>query len=288
MEKVNILGDSFRLNANVEVLDSFSGHADQSELLEYFDAMGGKKERVFLVHGEPEQSNTLQEKSAAAARRRKSRWQSGDQRLKSERYLLWSTLLHESTFSNQRISSPHLRRCRNSRPISGSRTRTLLRRWRYVVLAISWSRTKTLPSTAKKPVSPTILYRARNRLQSVFSALCKNASNSIPRNIDADVVHLHTWYSHFAGILAQAQLRHPHRALTVHSLEPLRPMETRTTRWRLRFHSMVGKDSHRDGRCGDCRVERNQRRHPAPVRCPRGTSSRYLQRNRSRRIQTHF
>ena len=43
------------------IMDSFSGHADKSELLEYFDAMGGSKERVFLVHGEPEQSKALQE-----------------------------------------------------------------------------------------------------------------------------------------------------------------------------------------------------------------------------------
>ena len=59
-EEVNIFGESFKLCASVEILDSFSGHADQSELLEYFDAMGGSKERVFLVHGESEQSHALQ------------------------------------------------------------------------------------------------------------------------------------------------------------------------------------------------------------------------------------
>jgi metallo-beta-lactamase family protein len=60
-KEVPILGDTFNLRADVEILDSFSGHADKSELLEYFDAMGGSKERVFLVHGEPEQSKALQE-----------------------------------------------------------------------------------------------------------------------------------------------------------------------------------------------------------------------------------
>ena len=60
-KEVPILGDTFNLRADVEILDSFSGHADKSELLEYFDAMGGSKERVFLVHGEPEQSEALQE-----------------------------------------------------------------------------------------------------------------------------------------------------------------------------------------------------------------------------------
>lgn len=58
-KKVSILGDSFKLRANVEILDSFSGHADRSELLDYFDATQGKKENVFLVHGEPEQSEGM-------------------------------------------------------------------------------------------------------------------------------------------------------------------------------------------------------------------------------------
>lgn len=40
--------------------------------------------------------------------------------------------------------------------------------------------------------------------------------------IDADLVHLHTWYSHWAGILAKLNYGIP-MVLTVHSLEPLRP-----------------------------------------------------------------
>lgn len=60
-EEVPILGDQFKVRANVEILDSFSGHADQSELLDYFDRVGGRKENVFLVHGEPEQSAGLKE-----------------------------------------------------------------------------------------------------------------------------------------------------------------------------------------------------------------------------------
>lgn len=59
-KKVNILGDSFKVRADIEILDSFSGHADRSELIEYFDAMGGPKDNVFLVHGEPQQSEALQ------------------------------------------------------------------------------------------------------------------------------------------------------------------------------------------------------------------------------------
>jgi glycogen synthase len=41
-------------------------------------------------------------------------------------------------------------------------------------------------------------------------------------NIDADIVHCHTWYSHFGGILAKMNYGIP-MVLTVHSLEPLRP-----------------------------------------------------------------
>jgi glycogen synthase len=41
-------------------------------------------------------------------------------------------------------------------------------------------------------------------------------------NIDADLVHCHTWYSHFGGILAKKNYGMP-LVITVHSLEPLRP-----------------------------------------------------------------
>lgn len=58
-EEVNILGDPFQVKAHIDILDSFSGHADHSELLTYFNRMGGPKEKVFLVHGEPEQSAGL-------------------------------------------------------------------------------------------------------------------------------------------------------------------------------------------------------------------------------------
>ncbi len=64
-------------------------------------------------------------------------------------------------------------------------------------------------------------YTAPQGLQSVFSAL-QNCLDFNTRNIDADVVHLHTWYSHFGGILAHLNYGLP-MALTVHSLEPLRP-----------------------------------------------------------------
>ena len=52
--EVSILGDRFPVRARVQTLDSFSGHADHDELLRYFKATGGGKEKVYLVHGEKE------------------------------------------------------------------------------------------------------------------------------------------------------------------------------------------------------------------------------------------
>jgi len=42
------------------------------------------------------------------------------------------------------------------------------------------------------------------------------------QGIDADIVHCHTWYAHFGGILAKLIYGLP-LVITVHSLEPLRP-----------------------------------------------------------------
>src|SRR6185503_3209150 len=59
------------------------------------------------------------------------------------------------------------------------------------------------------------------KLKSPLSAL----SNSIAFNadpIDAQVVHCHTWYTHFGGILAKIGYGIP-LVVTTHSLEPHRP-----------------------------------------------------------------
>ncbi len=64
-------------------------------------------------------------------------------------------------------------------------------------------------------------YTAPKPLHSVFSALQKCLDFNTT-DIDADVVHLHTWYSHFGGMLAKLNYGIP-MVLTVHSLEPLRP-----------------------------------------------------------------
>jgi alpha-maltose-1-phosphate synthase len=58
-------------------------------------------------------------------------------------------------------------------------------------------------------------------LRSVFGAVqrCVDFNTT---EISADLVHCHTWYSHFGGILAKLNYGIP-LVITVHSLEPLRP-----------------------------------------------------------------
>lgn len=59
-KEVPILGGTYPVRAQVQTLDSFSGHADHDELLAYFGHTGGHKSRVFLVHGEPDGTRALQ------------------------------------------------------------------------------------------------------------------------------------------------------------------------------------------------------------------------------------
>src|SRR5438045_9617276 len=58
-------------------------------------------------------------------------------------------------------------------------------------------------------------------LKSGFGAV-RRCTDFNTTNIDADIVHCHTWYSHFGGILAKKNYGIP-LVITVHSLEPLRP-----------------------------------------------------------------
>ena len=55
---VRIFGIEYELNAEVVVINSFSGHADKNELRDFVSACPSLK-RIFLVHGDPEQSQAL-------------------------------------------------------------------------------------------------------------------------------------------------------------------------------------------------------------------------------------
>jgi len=64
-------------------------------------------------------------------------------------------------------------------------------------------------------------FTAPKGLQPVFGAFDRNIRMAAT-DVDADVVHCHTWYSHLAGIAIKLAYGIP-LVVTTHSLEPLRP-----------------------------------------------------------------
>jgi metallo-beta-lactamase family protein len=58
-EKIRLFHETFPVRAEVVQIHGFSGHADQTELLELLSKVRGKTERLFLVHGESEQTDVL-------------------------------------------------------------------------------------------------------------------------------------------------------------------------------------------------------------------------------------
>ena len=59
IEKVKLFGEEIRVNATIERIEGFSGHAGRDELIRWLTDMGSKPKRVFLVHGEKEVLNSL-------------------------------------------------------------------------------------------------------------------------------------------------------------------------------------------------------------------------------------
>ena len=57
--EVRIFGEPMRVRAEISSLDELSAHADQGELMEWIRPLAPSLRRVFLVHGEPVQSQTL-------------------------------------------------------------------------------------------------------------------------------------------------------------------------------------------------------------------------------------
>jgi len=64
-------------------------------------------------------------------------------------------------------------------------------------------------------------FTAPPNLKPVFGAFTRNLAMAAT-NVDADVVHCHTWYSHLGGVTIKQAYGIP-MVLTTHSLEPLRP-----------------------------------------------------------------
>ena len=52
-DEIRIFGETYKLKANVEVMDSFSAHADYEEMIDYLNCQNASQvKKVFLVHGE--------------------------------------------------------------------------------------------------------------------------------------------------------------------------------------------------------------------------------------------
>jgi metallo-beta-lactamase family protein len=58
-QEVRIFGEPMRVRAEIATLDELSGHADHKDLLEWVRPVAPSLRKVFLVHGEPEQSAAL-------------------------------------------------------------------------------------------------------------------------------------------------------------------------------------------------------------------------------------
>jgi starch synthase len=76
-------------------------------------------------------------------------------------------------------------------------------------------------------------------LKSAFGAV-RRCTDFNTTNIEADIVHCHTWYSHFGGILAKKNYGIP-LVITVHSLEPLRPWKREQLRGGYDFSLWIEK-----------------------------------------------
>lgn len=61
-KKVKIFGEEISVNAQIEYIEGYSGHADQEWLLNFVYSFITKPKHIFLVHGEPEGQKVLKSK----------------------------------------------------------------------------------------------------------------------------------------------------------------------------------------------------------------------------------
>ena len=59
---VKVLGEEIAVNARIEYIEGYSGHADQEWLMNFIYSFIKKPKHIFLVHGEPEAQDVLQAK----------------------------------------------------------------------------------------------------------------------------------------------------------------------------------------------------------------------------------
>lgn len=61
-KKVTIFGEEVAVNARIEYIEGYSGHADQEWLLNFIYSFINKPKHIFLIHGEPEGQRILKGK----------------------------------------------------------------------------------------------------------------------------------------------------------------------------------------------------------------------------------
>ena len=61
-KQVKIFGEEFKVNARIEYIEGYSGHADQEWLLNFIYSFIRKPKHIFLVHGEPKGQLVLKDK----------------------------------------------------------------------------------------------------------------------------------------------------------------------------------------------------------------------------------
>ena len=69
-KKVKIFGEEIAVNARIEYIEGYSGHADQEGLMDFIYSFINKPKHIFLVHGEEEAQNVLAQKIETEARNR--------------------------------------------------------------------------------------------------------------------------------------------------------------------------------------------------------------------------
>ncbi|MDD3656830.1 MAG: MBL fold metallo-hydrolase [Atribacterota bacterium] len=58
-KKVRIFGEEISVNAEIHVLEGFSGHADQEEIIQWLRNFKKRPKKVFLIHGEQDSLDTI-------------------------------------------------------------------------------------------------------------------------------------------------------------------------------------------------------------------------------------
>lgn len=59
---VKIFGEEMAVNARIEYIEGYSGHADQEGLMNFIYSFREKPKQIFLIHGEEESQDVLQKK----------------------------------------------------------------------------------------------------------------------------------------------------------------------------------------------------------------------------------